>query len=129
MNLLLDTHAFLWFIAGDARLKEEAKAHIKDTKNTVWLSVASLWEISIKTSLEKLSLAGPFTTLIPQQLRHNKIDTLSISFTHLATLQTLPFHHRDPFDRLIIVQAQSEGLTLVTKDADIMKYSVSTLAA
>ena len=129
MNLLLDTHAFLWFITGDARLKEEAKAHIKDAKNTVWLSVASLWEISIKTSLGKLSLAGPFATLIPQQLRHNKIDTLNISFTHLAALQTLPFYHRDPFDRLIIVQAQYEGFTLITRDADIMKYSVNTLAA
>jgi PIN domain nuclease of toxin-antitoxin system len=98
MRLLLDTHAFLWFIMGSANLSVNARALIENPANERLLSIASLWEIAIKTSLGKLALAGSFDELIPAQLSLNGIDLLSIKVSHLSTLTTLPFHHRDPFD-------------------------------
>ncbi len=101
MRLLLDTHSFLWFIDGDARLGPAARAAIEDESNEVLLRTASLWEMAIKVSLGKLGLDRPFDELIPEQIESLGIAILSIELSHLSRVVTLPFHHRDPFDRRV----------------------------
>ena len=125
MNLLLDTHVFLWFIAGDDRLSKTARSLIEDPANLVFLSQVSLWEMAIKISLGKLSLSKPFETLINEQLEENQLQLLGITLQHSVGLISLPFHHRDPFDRMLIAQAQTEQLTLITQDSPISLYDVS----
>ena len=125
MRLLLDSHAFLWFIMGSANLSVNARALIEDPANERLLSVASLWEIAIKTSFGKLTLSAPFDELIPAQLKLNGIDLLNIKVDHLSTLTTLPFHHRDPFDRLIIAQAIVEKLPVISLDGAFDAYGVT----
>ena len=125
MKVLLDTHAFLWFIMGSANLSVNARALIEDPANERLLSVASLWEIAIKTSFGKLTLSAPFDELIPAQLKLNGIDLLNIKVDHLSTLTTLPFHHRDPFDRLIIAQAIVEKLPVISLDGTFDAYGVT----
>ncbi|MFL6228443.1 MAG: type II toxin-antitoxin system VapC family toxin [Pyrinomonadaceae bacterium] len=113
MRLLLDTHAFLWFIMGSANLSPAARALIEDVANEKFLSVASIWEIAIKTSLGKLTLSAPLDVLIPQQLAVNGIELLNITLAHAAAIATLPFHHRDPFDRMLIAQAAVENMPVL----------------
>ena len=125
MKLLLDSHAFLWFIMGSANLSVNARTLIEDTSHERFLSVASLWEIAIKTSLGKLTLSAPFDKLIPAQLELNGINLLNIHVDHLSTLATLPFHHRDPFDRLVIAQAIVEKLTVISHDGAFHPYGVT----
>lgn len=127
MRLLLDTHSFLWFIIGSPKLSEHARALIEDEANERFLSVASLWEMAIKLSLGKLILSTPFDVLIPQQLALNGIEQLNITIDHCAAIATLPFHHRDPFDRLIIVQAMVEGMSILGSDAAFDAYPVKRL--
>jgi len=124
MNLLLDTHAFLWFIANDPRLSSQAQSVIQAPANRRLLSVASLWEMAIKVSLGKLTLAQPFYQFIPQQLQLNQIELLAIELPHLVAVAAMPFHHRDPFDRLIAAQCQVEGLPIVRADPSFGAYSV-----
>lgn len=125
MNTLLDTHVFLWFIMGNERLSEKVRALIEDGNSKMFLSIASLWEISIKTSLGKLKLSEPFEKLIPDQLDACGIDILEIKLAHLFKLNSLPFHHQDPFDRLIICQSMVENITVATIDPNFEKYDVS----
>jgi PIN domain nuclease of toxin-antitoxin system len=125
MRLFLDTHAFLWFIMGSANLSVNARALIENPANERLLSVASLWEVAIKVSLGKLTISAPFDELIPAQLKLNGIDLLSIKVDHLSALTTLPFHHRDPFDRLIIAQAMVERLPVISIDAGFDTYGVT----
>jgi PIN domain nuclease of toxin-antitoxin system len=127
VRLLLDTHSFLWFIEGSPRLSATARALIEPTTNDVVLSVASGWEIAIKVSSGKLNLGEPFATLIPRQLQTNMIQLLPISFSHLAAVATLPFHHRDPFDRMLIAQAQVEQMPIVSADAAFDAYGIRRL--
>ena len=124
MRLLLDTHAFLWFVSDDDKLSREAEALISEPENQIWVSTASLWEIAIKVKIGKLSLARPFATFIPEQLALNYFEELSVEQKHLARTLTLPLHHRDPFDRLLIAQALEEDLTLVSKDSTFAQYAV-----
>jgi PIN domain nuclease of toxin-antitoxin system len=124
MRILLDTHAFLWFIGGDVHLSAPARGLIEDETNDVLLSVASLWEMAIKVSLGKLNLGAPFETMIPEQLASNAIDVLPITFAHTARIVMLPFHHRDPFDRLLIAQSLVERLPLVSNEALFDAYGV-----
>jgi PIN domain nuclease of toxin-antitoxin system len=126
MRLLLDTHAFLWFIDDNPRLSAQAKALLESDADLL-LSVASLWEISIKVSIGKLSLAQPYSVFVQQQLTDNAIEMLPISLAHLGLVATLPFHHRDPFDRLVIAQAMVEGLPIVSLDAAFDAYAVNRL--
>ena len=127
MNLLLDTHAFLWFIAGNSSLSRKARAAIEDENNRILLSVVSLWEIAIKVSLGKIKLSEPFDTLIPEQLTANGIELLDISVEHAALVATMAFHHRDPFDRLIAAQANVEDMTLISIDEVFDVYKVNRL--
>jgi PIN domain nuclease of toxin-antitoxin system len=127
VNLLLDTHTFLWFIAGDSRLSPAARTAIEDLGNNRYLSMASLWEIAIKASIDKLVLSEPFETLIPTQLDENAIELLDISVEHTALIASMPFHHRDPFDRLIAAQAKVEQMTLVSVDDVFDVYDINRL--
>ncbi len=127
MKLLLDTHAFLWFVMGSAKLSGNARALIEDPSNESLLSVASLWEMAIKVSLGKLTLSAPFADLIPEQLNLNGIGLLNIRIDHVSLLATLPFHHRDPFDRLLIAQAITEKMPVVSIDAAFDAYGITRL--
>ncbi len=125
MKLLLDTHAFIWFIMGSPNLSATARVLIEDAANEKFLSVASLWEIAIKSSIGKLTLAAPFEVLIPQQLNLNGFELLNIEIDHAALVATLPFHHRDPFDRLLIAQATIEKMSVVSIDAAFDTYAIT----
>lgn len=126
MKLLLDTHAFLWFIEDNPRLSVDAKALLESDAELL-ISTASLWEIAIKTSIGKLTLTQPFETFLPQQLELNDITILSIELAHLAIVSALPFYHRDPFDRLLIAQAMNEQLPVVSADAAFDAYAIERL--
>jgi len=124
MRTLLDTNTFLWFISDSDRLSTNARNYIADFDNELLLSVASLWEISIKTSLGKLELLKPFDQLIPEQLKESSVNILSIELNHLSGVIILPFHHRNPFDRLIIAQGIAEKIPIITSDAAFRNYPV-----
>lgn len=123
MAYLLDTHAFLWFVAGDKQLPEQVKAKIKDINEECYLSVASLWEITIKHQKGKLTLGISLNDLFDYAER-NQIEILQISTDHLLTLSQIKDHHGDPFDRLILSQAIAENMVLLTKDKKLKKYKV-----
>jgi PIN domain nuclease of toxin-antitoxin system len=127
MKVLLDTHAFLWFVTDDPRLGSVAKSSIQDPTNERILSAASLWEMAIKFSLGKLKLAKPFATLIPEQLAANVIQILPIQLSHVVAVAGLPFHHRDPFDRLLIAQAIVEGIGLLSAESVFDAYGVKRI--
>jgi|SRR5436853_6390093 len=127
MKLLLDTHTFLWFIIGNPHLSANARALIEDQANEKFLSVGSMWEIAIKVSIGKLALSGSFDTLIPQQLSINGFDLLGLEVNHAAALINLPFHHRDPFDRLLIAQAIVEQMQIVSIDLTFDAYQITRL--
>lgn len=124
---LLDTHTFIWFIGGSERLSSAARALIEARENEMLVSVASLWEIAIKHGLGKLELARPFAELIPDELERQQIGVLNIGVPHLAELVGLPMHHRDPFDRLIVAQARSEALPVISVDPALDAYGVERL--
>ena len=125
MRLLLDTHTFLWFFVGSTSLSTNARALIEDESNEKFFSVASLWEIAIKASVGKLTLSAPFDEIFPDQIANNGIDLLSITSAHVSRITTLPFHHRDPFDRLLIAQAMIEQTQIVSADQALDAYSIT----
>ena len=127
VRVLLDTHALLWFITDDPQLGRRARATIEEPDMHVLVSTASLWEIAIKHSMGKLPLARSFAETFPAQLDANTFQTLQAEVEHLARLIDLPFHHRDPFDRLIIAQAIVEGLPVLTRDGAFDDYPVETI--
>lgn len=126
-RLLLDTHAFLWWVADDPNLTAAARAAITDVSNTCYLSLASCWEMAIKSSLGKLRLTRPVGRFLSEQLAANGFPLLNIELRHAATVENLPFHHRDPFDRLLIAQALTEKLTMVTAESVFADYGVPLL--
>jgi PIN domain nuclease of toxin-antitoxin system len=127
VRLLLDSHAFLWFILGDQRLSDRARLAIAAADTDVLISPATLWEMAIKVRLGKYTLPGPFGPFMDTQLTSNRIRLLSIEVRHTALLAAMPFHHRDPFDRLIVAQALAESIGLVSVDAMLDAYGVSRL--
>jgi len=127
MKALLDAHTLLWFLAGSSQLSSRALLCIQDTRNTLFVSAATLWEIAIKDSLGKLILPEPFEALFPAQLDASNILILPILVPHLHQHRQLPFHHNDPFDRLVIAQALSEDMTLVSRDGEFPAYGVKLL--
>ena len=127
MKLLLDTHALLWFIGNDPQLSVSARQNIENPEHEKFVSAASLWEIAVKLSLQKLKLPRPFAEVFPQQLEINGFELLPISCVQLEQLAALPFHHRDPFDRLLIAQAMADDMTIVTRDPEFLKYTVKIL--
>lgn len=129
MNLLLDTHVFLWFISGDRRLSASVVNAICDPGNTVHFSAASLWEAVIKHALGRLPLPHPPAEWLPQQRAAHGILSLPIDELCLGKLASLPPLHRDPFDRVLIAQAPQHDLTIVTADEAIQQYQADFLAA
>lgn len=127
MNLLLDTHAFLWFIAGDSRLDSNAKQLIENPNNKNYLSIASIWEITIKSSIGKLTVPMPPSVLIREHVLGNDIALLPVTPEHFDVLHSLPFHHKDPFDRLLVAQSLCEDLSLVTRDRALVAYGVDLI--
>jgi len=127
MRLLLDTHIFLWWASESSRLSPRVYALIRDSANTLLLSVVSVWEIQIKLHLNKLQLDSPLQQFIASQQQTNNITILPIRLTHVLALQVLPLFHKDPFDRMLIAQANSEGATLITVDRVFAQYPVATL--
>lgn len=116
MQFLIDTHAFLWFVSNSKELSQTAKTIIEDGQNEIFISIASLWEISIKTALGKLSIKGNYDSVI-DDLNDNSIQILPINFAHTVEQNRLPFHHhRDPFDRIIIAQAIVENIDFISAD-------------
>jgi PIN domain nuclease of toxin-antitoxin system len=128
MKLLLDTHIFLWLISGDKRLSSAARAGIRDPKNDVYLSAASIWEAVVKYQLGKLPLPQSPETYLPAQRQQHSIKSLAIDEDAITHLPVLPALHRDPFDRILICQALQHGMTLVTVDTAITAYPVPTMS-
>jgi PIN domain nuclease of toxin-antitoxin system len=124
MRLLLDTQAFLWFVTDDPRLGAAAKTAIEDAGNERLLSIASVWEMAIKHGTGKLSFTEPFNQFIISETATNSIEFLPVSLQHAIAVALLPLHHRDPFDRLLIVQATSENIPIVSSDQAMDQYSV-----
>jgi PIN domain nuclease of toxin-antitoxin system len=127
MRYLLDTHAFLWFVAGDPILGKDAERAIGDASSDIFVSIATLWEIAIKVSIGKLVLNEPLAVYLPREITRNNFQILPISIDHTVTVATLPFHHRDPFDRLLIAQALTERMPILSTDAQFDAYGVSRL--
>ena len=127
MILLLDTHALLWFLNDDPLLSATAKGLIEDPANQKFVSMATCWEIAIKVGLRKLSLGEPATTFLPRELTFNHFDLLGIELRHATFVESLPQHHRDPFDRLLIAQAMIEAIPIVSVDAALDPYGIRRL--
>ena len=123
MRALLDTHAFLWFLAGDERLSRKARETMSEENAELFVSAASVWEMAIKASLGRLRLPLPVADYVAEKVRAG-FQVMPIDWVHAAAVQKLPFHHRDPFDRLLIAQAQVEKLPLVSGDRAFLKYGI-----
>jgi len=127
MRVLLDTHAFLWWVADSPLLSQRAREVMSDGSNQLLLSAASAWEIAIKARLGKLTLPDTPARFVPAQLSQNAIDTLPVLVSHALHVFDLPDYHRDPFDRLLVAQSQLEHLPILTADAQIAQYAVDVL--
>ena len=127
MKLLLDTHTFLWLVEGSPSLSRAAQAALAGPANKLFLSVASVWELAIKTGNHKLALSDPLDTFVGKWTLTYQIALLPIGTPHALAVVGLPNHHRDPFDRILIAQALVEGMTLISADAKFTAYSVPIL--
>jgi PIN domain nuclease of toxin-antitoxin system len=125
VKLLLDSHAFLWWLAEDQKLSSEAREAIADPSSIVQVSAASVWELAIKAALGKLDLQGAD---LVQEIAENDFVELPITARHSSAAANLPRHHQDPFDRMLIAQAQVEGLTVVTRDPAFRAYGIAILS-
>ena len=127
MKVLLDTHAFLWSITGDDRLSKTAGETFLNPDISLFFSAASFWEICIKISLEKLSLKSGWFRTIEEEMRLNAIQWLAVEMQHCIELTKLPFHHRDPIDRMLIAQAKVEDLQLLSGDVRLSAYDIQRI--
>ncbi len=126
MDLLLDTHSLIWFLNGDEKLSDKVKIAIEDPNNSKIVSIASIWEIAIKISLDKFRFPKGFKHFL-YMIEENGLEILPITFGHAMVLSTLEFLHRDPFDRLLIAQCKADNLVLATRDDNIKRYSIKTI--
>jgi len=127
VRLLLDTHAFLWFIGGDTALSPYARQLIEDRTNERLLSIASFWEMAIKASLGRLTLTLSFADLVAEHVHGNVIELFEILPPHLDVLTTLPFYHQDPFDRMLIAQSQAANMPILSRDSAFDDYAIRRL--
>lgn len=127
MRILLDTCEFLWLVSGDPKLPAPVASAVRDPQNQIFLSAVSFWEISVKHGLGKLTLPQPPAQFIPRQRESHLISSLALDETAVAKLSGLPALHRDPFDRMLVCQAQAHGLTLASSDPLIRQYAVTLL--
>ena len=124
MNLILDTQAFLWLAIDDKKLSRKAKRYYLNKKNEIYISGVSIWEMAIKISLGKLKINEPLDSFIETHAIGNDMRVLEIKSTHLYKLESLPLHHRDPFDRAIIAQSMTEGFQIIGNDKAFDSYPV-----
>ncbi len=127
MRILLDTHTFLWWVWDAPELSAKARKYIANPDNECLLSLASVWEIAIKSSLGKLKIDRPLDQFIPEQLSANGFKPLEIGFRHIVQVNTMPFHHKDPFDRLLAAQAREEKLLIVSADPIFTQYGIKRI--
>lgn len=127
MRVLLDTHAFLWWNTGDDRLSDEAKAIITDGRTEVLVSVASIWEVATKVAKGRLVIPDEVGRYVAERLDRNHWSSLPIDVDHVVRAAALPRIHLDPFDRMLVAQAQLEGVPMLTKDAALSRYEVETI--
>ena len=125
MKYLIDTHTFIWFLKGSEDLSEGSRKIIENEKNEIFISIVSLWEISIKVALGKLKMLAPYETLISEVYKANML-IISIDFSHTVVQSKLPFFHKDPFDRLIASQALAENMHLVSNDSAFDNYFIGS---
>jgi PIN domain nuclease of toxin-antitoxin system len=126
LKLILDTHTFIWFINGDKLLSAKAKKEILNPSNEKFVSIATIWEMAIKISLGKLKINRPFKEAL-NQIEENGFVILPIDFEHALLVSQLEFHHRDPFDRLIIAQAILGDMAIVTRDESFDRYDAKII--
>lgn len=126
MKLLLDTHSLIWLVEGHPHLSQPAKLAIGDANNHCFVSIVTFWEMAIKISLKKLQITVPFENLNALVTAHN-IEILPITFEHTKIIVNMPFHHKDPFDRLLIAQAQCEKMALIGKDSKFSPYGIEVI--
>ena len=129
MNVLVDTHVWIWSLASPDRLSPESRGLLSSSRNVVYLSAASAWELAIKAALGKIELPEPVETYVPTRMARQGITALPITHAHALRVSTLPQHHRDPFDRLLIAQALVERLPILTADAAFDRYGVEVIRA
>jgi PIN domain nuclease of toxin-antitoxin system len=127
MTYLLDTHILLWFSSGDPRLSRKVKSILLNESNSILLSAASIWEMAIKISLDKLVISMPLKDFLREHVQGNNINILDIAINQVLQLESLPYYHRDPFDRLIIAQAIVEDLPVITADPHFKKYPIACI--
>ncbi|MEW6667144.1 MAG: type II toxin-antitoxin system VapC family toxin [Thermodesulfobacteriota bacterium] len=127
MRLLLDTHVFLWVVTGNERLSRKAVRAFLDSRNKIYLSAASLWEIGIKIGLGKLKLKDGWPKVFEKEMKINSIQLLPTEMAHCEQLARLPFHHRDPFDRMLISQAMVERMGIVSGDNRFSDYGIDRI--
>ncbi len=127
MRLLLDTHAFIWYTTDGLGLSTTGRSLIDNGDNDILLSTASVWEMAIKHSIGRLNFSVPFMEFIKQQIAVNRIEILEISFDHIEVVASLPLHHRDPFDRLIIAQSMAEQIPVLSVDGIFDAYAIARL--
>ena len=127
MRVLIDTHIFIWYIQNNEKLPSPMFTLINDGRNEILFSTASIWEMAIKQSTGKLNLGVPYASFIKEQMKLNRIELLPIKLEHLEVVASLPFHHRDPFDRLLIAQAMVEALPIVSADSTFSSYPIQII--
>ena len=127
LDLLFDTHSFIWWADEPTKLSRASLVALEDENNRLFLSDASIWEIQIKVQLGKMKLKLPLLDLIESQKRDNDVEILPIKTEHILALDSLPFHHKDPFDRLLIAQSMVEGFTIVALDPEFSAYGAKLL--
>jgi PIN domain nuclease of toxin-antitoxin system len=126
-HFLLDSHTLIWFFKGDTRLSDRVRILIEDENNQKLISIVTVWELSIKQSIGKFTFTQPIKTFIEQQLKMNDFNLLSITLGHIDGITTLPLHHRDPFDRLLIAQAMIENIPIASADSAFDAYSIQCI--
>lgn len=127
MRYLLDTHTFIWWDSKKVKLSQKVLKICQNLENTLILSVASVWEMQIKSQLGKLTLKVPLSTIIENQVDSNNLQVLPIQLPHILALENLPHHHRDPFDRLLIAQANVENAAILSRDPLLSQYHVKVV--
>jgi len=127
MRLLLDTHTFIWYVTDNPRLSANVKLLIEDENNEKLVSIASIWEMAIKHSIGRLNFSLPFMEFVRQQLSVSNIGLLEINLNHIEVVASLPLHHRDPFDRLIIAQSMAEQIPVLSVDVIFDAYAIARL--
>jgi len=125
MEILLDTCFVLWFLNGDEKMPASARTIILNSENTIYVSIATIWEVAIKLSIDKLAFDGGIDGFI-EAIEVEDFKLLEISAKHIKTVANLPFIHRDPFDRMLIAQAMTENIPIITADSEILKYDIKT---